>query len=75
MRRLHFLLGLLTGLIVAVGIARLHSDSSANPPATSAGPAPNVFVQPVLIENSVPKNWMPKRFNGQTYYLVPIAAT
>jgi hypothetical protein len=74
MRKLHFLLGCLAGLIVAIGIQwlRPHSATASGGQPVAAAIHPAVWIVPA--DNDVPQNWgSPHWINGQKYYVIPLA--
>ena len=76
MRRRHFLLGVLSGLVLGVGatIATFALAPHSAPPSSPTRPITN----PILLgtksaPSGIPRGAQPREFNGKIYYIVPLA--
>ncbi|HUY36685.1 MAG TPA: hypothetical protein VMV69_28380 [Pirellulales bacterium] len=77
MKRQHFLLGLFFGLLLGVGatIASFPLASHSAPPSPPTRPVTNpmILLDTQSARSGIPRGAHGREFNGQIYYVIPIA--
>ena len=75
MRYMYLLVGLLAGLLLAAVAVRFELESWRAASSTPVPTPPQVIIQSMPVEMPAPPHGVPRQFNGQTYFIVPIATS